>query len=242
MTEPTRVWTEAESATYGDLSHYAVPERERQIAIVETLVRAAEIGGDVLDLCCGEGLLTEALLRALPGVTVHAYDGSASMLEAARRRAGAADRLRTRVIDLAARDWRRLDRPLRAVVSSLAIHHLDDAGKRALFADLHAALAPGGMFVLADVIRPATAIGHEIAARMWDEEVERRALALDGTKEGYEAFRRADWNHFRHSLPDPIDQPSTVAEHLTWLREVGFCNVDLHWMIAGQMLLSGWKR
>jgi tRNA (cmo5U34)-methyltransferase len=242
MTEPTTAWTEAESATHRDLSLYAVPERERQIAIVETLVRAADIGGDVLDLCCGEGLLTETLLHALPGVTVHAYDGSASMLEATRRRAGAADRLRTRVIDLAALDWRRFDPPLRAVVSSLAIHHLDDAGKRLLFADLHAALAPGGVFVLADVIRPATTVGHAIAARMWDEEVRRRALALDGSEAGFEAFQRADWNHFRHDALDPIDQPSTVAEHLTWLREAGFRDVDLHWMMAGQALFSGWKR
>lgn len=242
MSDSSSVWTEAESALYRDLSRYAVPERERQIAIVETLVRAADTGGDVLDLCCGEGLLTEALLRALPGVTVHAYDGSESMLETTRRRSEAADRLRTRVIDLAARDWREFDPPLRAVVSSLAIHHLDDAGKRALFADLRAALAPGGVFVLADVIRPTTAIGHEVAARMWDEEVERRALALDGTKAGYEAFRRADWNHFRHEVLDPIDQPSTVAEHLTWLQEAGFRDVDLHWMMAGQVLLSGWKR
>lgn len=242
MTEPTSVWTEAESATYRDLSRYAVPERERQIAIVETLVRAADIGGDVLDLCCGEGLLTEALLRALPGVTVHAYDGSESMLATTRRRADAADRLRTRVIDLAAREWRRFDRPLRAVVSSLAIHHLGDAGKRALFADLHAALASGGVFVLADVIRPATAIGHEIAARMWDEEVRRRAFALDGSEDGFEAFRRADWNHFRHAVLDPFDQPATVAEHVAWLQDAGFSDVDLHWMIAGQVLLSGWKR
>lgn len=242
MGDSSILWTEAESALYRDLSRYAVPERERQIAIVEALVRAADTGGDVLDLCCGEGLLTEALLRALPGVTVHAYDGSESMLETTRRRSCAADRLHTRVIDLRSRDWREFDPPLRAVVSSLAIHHLDDAGKRALFADLHAALAPGGVFVLADVIRPATAIGHEVAARIWDEEVERRALAMDGTKEGYEAFRRADWNHFRHATPDPIDQPATVAEHLTWLREAGFRHVDLHWMMAGQVLLSGWRR
>jgi tRNA (cmo5U34)-methyltransferase len=242
MGDSSSLWTEAESALYRDLSRYAVPERERQIAIVEALVRAADTGGDVLDLCCGEGLLTEALLRALPGVTVHAYDGSESMLETTRRRSWAADRLHTRVIDLRSRDWREFDPPLRAVVSSLAIHHLDDAGKRALFADLHAALAPGGVFVLADVIRPATAIGHEVAARIWDEEVERRALAMDGTKEGYEAFRRADWNHFRHATPDPIDQPATVAEHLTWLREAGFRDVDLHWMMAGQVLLSGWRR
>ena len=237
----TDTWGGAESAAYRRLARYAVPERERQTAIVVALVRAADAAGDVLDLCCGEGLLSEALLRAVPGATLHAYDGSADMLALTEARAGASGRLVTRPIDLAARDWRRFERPLRAVVSSLAVHHLDAAAKRALFADLHAALTPGGVFVLADVVRPAMPVGHDIAANLWDEEVERRALALDGNLDGFDAFRQADWNHFRHTEPDPIDEPSTVVEHLDWLRAAGFDNIDLHWMTAGHAIVSGWK-
>src|SRR3546814_8450769 len=72
--------------------------------------------------------------------------------------------------------------------------HLDADGKRRLFADLHAALAPGGVFVLADVVQPAGDAGSAIAAELWDQEVRDRALALDGDLAGFEAFRRADWN------------------------------------------------
>jgi tRNA (cmo5U34)-methyltransferase len=242
MSQRETAWSETESTAFRRLSRYAVPERERQVAIIMTLVGAAEADGDALDLCCGEGLLTEALLRALPEARVHAYDGSDSMLAATRERARAPDRLVTRLIDLGAADWRRFERPLRAVVSSLAIHHLDAAGKRALFADLHAALAPGGVFVLADVILPATAVGHAIAAELWDEEVRRRSLELDGTLEGLELFRRVDWNHFRHAEPNPIDKPSTLAEQMDWLRAAGFADVDAHWMMAGQMIVSAWRR
>jgi tRNA (cmo5U34)-methyltransferase len=241
MADPPVTWSEGESLTYRSLARYAMPERERQVAIITALVVAAEAEGDVLDLCCGEGLLTEALLQALPDRVVHAYDGSQSMLDATCERAGGTDRLVTRRIDLAARDWRHLQRSLRAAVSSLAIHHLDDAGKRRLFADLHAALAPGGVFVLADVVRPARAVGHAIAAELWYEEVKRRALAQDGTLAGFEAFQRADWNHFRHAGPDPIDQPSTLVEQLDWLRAAGFTDLDLHWMTAGQVIVSGWR-
>lgn len=238
MADPEHRWSETESAVYRDLSRYAVPQRERQIAIIVDRVAAAELQGDVLEICCGEGLLTAALLERLPATRVHAYDGSESMLEATRARVGASDRLVTRRIDLADRDWRRFAAPLRAAVSSLAVHHLDAAGKRGLFADLHAALSPGGVFVLADVVQPATAAGAAIAAELWDREVEDRSLALDGDLRGFEAFRRADWNHFRHAVLDPIDQPSTVLEHLDWLRAAGFAEVDLHWMTAGQMILS----
>lgn len=242
MTDPSASWSEEESGIYRGLSRYAVPERERQIEVMTSLVRAAEVDGPILDLCCGEGLLTEALMQALPGATLHAYDGSRSMLEATKAGTGSAERLVTREIDLAASDWRRSDLAFRAIVSSLAVHHLDDTGKHALFADLHAMLAPGGVFVLADVIRPTLPVGNEIAAELWDEAVKRRSVELDGTLEGYETFHRADWNHFRHEEPDPIDKPSTLVEHLDWLRSAGFADVDVHWMTAGQVLLSGWKR
>lgn len=238
MSDPEHRWTETESATYRDLSRYAVPQRERQIAIIVDRVARAGATGDVLEICCGEGLLTAALLARLPEARVHAFDGSDSMLAATRSRAGAPERLVTRTIDLAARDWRRFDPPLRAAVSSLAIHHLDGPGKRRLFADLFAALAPGGVFVLADVVQPAGAAGAAIAAELWDDEVRERSRALDGDLGGFEAFRRADWNHFRHAVLDPIDQPSTVAEHLDWVRDAGYLEVDLHWMTAGQMILS----
>lgn len=238
MSDPDRTWSEAESATYRDLARYAVPQRETQIALIVDRVARSVAAGDVLEICCGEGLLTAALLERLPHTRVHAYDGSDSMLAATRERAGGTDRLTTRRIDLAATDWRRFDPPLRAAVSSLAVHHLDGPGKRALFADLFAALAPGGVFVLADVIRPATDAGAAIAGDLWDDAVEQRALELDGNRMGFDLFLHADWNHFRHTVLDPIDQPSTLVEHLDWLRETGFTGVDLHWMTAGQMILS----
>lgn len=238
MSDTDRRWSETESAIYRDLSRYAVPQRERQVALIVDRVGATAATGDVLEICCGEGLLTSALLAHLPDGRVLAYDGSDSMLAATRERAGDTDRLVTRKIDIAERDWRRFEAPLRAAVSSLAVHHLDGPGKQGLFADLHAALAPGGVFVLADVIQPATAAGSAIAADLWDQEVKDRALSLDGDLKGFEAFKRADWNHFRHEVLDPIDKPSTVVEHLDWLRDAGFVDVDLHWMTAGQMILS----
>ncbi|HXH95745.1 MAG TPA: methyltransferase domain-containing protein, partial [Gaiellaceae bacterium] len=44
--------------------------------------------------------------------------------------------------------------PFDLVVSALAVHHLDAAGKRDLFRRVARALRPGGRFVLADVVVP----------------------------------------------------------------------------------------
>ncbi len=234
-------WSDDDTEAYLRLAPYVVPERERQVAIVVDLVRAVPARGDVLDLGCGAGPLTAALLAALPDVRVHAFDGSAAMLERARTAAPAGERLRTAQVDLAARGWRSFDEPLRAVVSSLAIHHLDTANKRALFADLYRLLAPGGVFVLADILRPTRSVGQAVAGTMWDEETRRRALAIDGDDRGFRAFQQARWNCFQTAEVDPVDKPSSLREQLGWLEDGGFVDVDVHWLLAGQVLLSAWK-
>ena len=65
-------------------------------------------------------------------------------------------------------------RPWDAIVSALAIHHLEDDAKRELFARIHAALAPGGVFVNAEQVSAPTPF-FDAAYRAWHE---RRALEL----------------------------------------------------------------
>lgn len=246
MAQYTGTWSEAESRTYRDLSAYAVPRREEQIELMVDRIAATEASGDILEICCGEGLLLAALAPRMPEAGLLGYDGSDSMLEATRSRVPG-DRLTTRKIDLADRSWRVSVRPLRAVVSSLAIHHLDGPGKRDLFSDILEMLTPGGVFVLADIIRPLNPASYGIAAKLWDSETQQRSVALDGDERGFAQFQAADWNHFHHGEPDlalnpdPIDKPSTLTEQLDWLRAIGFIEVDLHWMTAGQMILSAVK-
>ena len=143
-------WSEADSENFIDYGRYYVPEREQQIETICSLIPDTPPPSHVVELCCGEGLLSHALLERLPNATVHAFDGSPKMLAHTRTRlAQFGDRFDTTQFDLAASDWRAFPWPLTGVVSSLAIHHLDGPGKAALFADVARALAPGGVFVVA---------------------------------------------------------------------------------------------
>lgn len=235
-------WSEADSQLFIDEGRYFVPERETQIETICAAIPPLGGPGLILELCCGEGLLSRALLERFPGATVRAYDGSPKMLESARRTAGEhVDRLETRRFDLAARDWREPSIGAHAVVSSLAVHHLDGDGKRALFADLAAMLKPGGVFVLADLVAPASLRGTEIAARAWDEAVKLRALELDGDIAAFERFREENWNFYADPKPDPIDQPSSLYDQLKWLDEAGLTAVDVHYLKAGHAILSAAK-
>jgi tRNA (cmo5U34)-methyltransferase len=237
---PQRTWDEDSSRTFLDYGRYFVPERDRQLTIIGDLIPPPPAGALLVELCSGEGLLSRALLDRFPDCRVLALDGSAEMRQATRTTCAAhSARLTVGEFDLASRAWRRFAEPVHAVVSSLAIHHLDGAQKRELFADMAAALARGGVIVIADIVRPPTQRGLDVAAAQWDDAVRARALALDGHLAAFEQFRRLGWNYFRDPDGDPIDKPSPLFDQLKWLEDAGLVEVDAHWLVAGHAIVSG---
>ena len=104
----------------------------------------------VLELGTGTGETAARLLEVHPGAALVGVDESESMLDAARARLD-----RTRVDLRVARLQDELpDGPFDLVASALCVHHLVAEEKRSLFSRIRSVLAPGGRFVLADVIVP----------------------------------------------------------------------------------------
>lgn len=239
---PQNPWDEETSKRYLDYGRYFVPAREQQMRIIVDLLKGLPQANLILELCCGEGLLAELLLDEIIDSSYWGMDGSAVMLEkAGERLARFGDRVRLTSFDLADRSWRRLEHPVQAVVSSLAIHHLDGEGKQLLFKDVYALLTQGGVFIIADMVDPATNPGRNVAADAWDEVVRQRSLELDGSTAGLDFFKREGWNTYRYLDPNDIDHPSTLFDQLKWLEQSGFVGIDVHYMQAGHALFSGWK-
>lgn len=235
-------WTEAASKEFLDYGRYFVPERELQIATICDLIPPPAGPCHIVELCSGEGLLSRAVLERFPAAHVHAFDGSPRMLARTRKVAGEhGERLETAHFDLANGAWRTFPWPVHAVVSMLAIHHLDGPQKRALFADMARALEPGGAFIIADLVAPTSDLAKRLAAKTWDDEVRRRAFELDQDLKAFERFCTDRWNYYSDPEPDPIDKPSTLLEQLAWLGRAGFTAVDVYWMKAGHAILGGRK-
>ena len=108
-------------------------------------------GRRILDLGTGTGETACAVARFHPDASFVLLDESPDMLAQAATRIPAARVERSVVGDL-------LDQlpagPFDAVVSALAIHHLDASRKRELFGRVAGLLAPRGVFVMGDVIVP----------------------------------------------------------------------------------------
>jgi tRNA (cmo5U34)-methyltransferase len=126
-------------------------ELQARAAAATASVRAARI----LDLGVGTGETARRILEVHPGARLVGIDESPEMLAVGRGTFPDADLREGRLED------RLPEGPFDLVVSALAIHHLDGAGKRDLFGRVRDVLVPGGVFVLADVVvprRPADAV------------------------------------------------------------------------------------
>ncbi|HYB29934.1 MAG TPA: Sua5/YciO/YrdC/YwlC family protein [Solirubrobacteraceae bacterium] len=121
-------------------------------ALQDAVARASGSGARrILELGTGTGETARRLLDRHPEAGLVGVDENEGMLAVAR------DRLPSGRVSLRTG---RIEEPLPegpfdVVASALCVHHLDDAGKADLFARVRDVLAPGGLFVLGDVVVPA---------------------------------------------------------------------------------------
>jgi tRNA (cmo5U34)-methyltransferase len=163
--------------------------------------------GRVLDLGCGDGRLSALVLAASPPSVATLVDMSPPMLAAAAQRFDGDERVTLITHDLA--DELPFDEPFDAIISSLAIHHVSNERKRALYAEIARLLAPGGVFGNLEIVASPTQALHD----QWREEMGAR--------------------------DDPSDVLCDMAIQLSWIEEAGLDNVDCIWKWRSLALLRG---
>jgi tRNA (cmo5U34)-methyltransferase len=180
---------------------------------LELLPFAPEAPLRVLDLGAGTGLLSGFVRGRFARAELVLADVAPEMLRQARERFAGDPRVSFVPLDLEDPRWPApLEGvPFDAVVSCLAIHHVPDEGKRALFGRVCAALREGGVFVNADQLSGETPRVEAQQRAGWL----RRVREL-GTPEDVLA---AAIERMRH------DRPATLEAQLGWLRDAGFRDV-----------------
>jgi tRNA (cmo5U34)-methyltransferase len=209
---PAEEWTTAEHALRYLARADAYPRRaEGEGALLEQVPCDAR---RVLDLGTGDGRLLGLLSHDRPGMLGVGLDFSEPMLQAAHERFADERRLTLINHDLAeplpGEALGRFD----VVVSSFAIHHLEDERKRSLYGEVFDLLEPGGVFANLEHVASPTERLHI-------------------------AFFAAIGEPLEDA--DPSDRLLGVETQLGWLRELGFDDVDCYWKWLEMALLVGVK-
>ena len=129
------VSTSWDAETYDRVSR---PQQEWALAVLERIAGRLPTNATVLDVGCGTGRVTEALLELVPDGRVLAIDASQEMVDLAGERLEDRARVwREDVLDLV------LDEPVDVVVSTATLHWVPDHDR--LWQRLAAAVRAGGI-------------------------------------------------------------------------------------------------
>jgi ubiquinone/menaquinone biosynthesis C-methylase UbiE len=118
-------------------------------AVVEAVVDVDPVV--VVDIGCGTGTTAIAIADVLPGSRIVGIDGDPAVLSLAQAKPGA-DQIEW--IESLADSIPLEDDETDVVVSSLVLHHLPLASKRAMLGEARRVLRPGGRLIVADWAAP----------------------------------------------------------------------------------------
>jgi tRNA (cmo5U34)-methyltransferase len=204
---------EQEAREYDGIILKLIPHYPQMLdALVSAIPFDASKPIRVIDLGCGTGTISQRMLAAYPNARVTCLDLAENMVAIARAKLG--QRVRCLVGDFNAFAF---DAQYDAIVSSLALHHLaTDADKLGFYRQIYDALAPGGVFFNADVVLGSSGALQATYMRKW------RAFMQQNVSDEEIAHT---W------LPKYYaeDRPAKLTNHLAWLAEVGFADVDVVW-------------
>lgn len=178
-----------------------------------------------IDLGCGTGTVTQAILNTFPHAQFSCLDIAENMIKIARSKLRKHKNVRYIVGDFSS-----FEGQYDVVVSSLALHHLiTEDDKRQFYRRIHDALLPGGVFYNADIVLGSSKFLQDAYMGQWRAFMHRQIP---------EQEIEGKW------IPkyEAEDHPARLLDHLAWLAEAGFSDIDVVWKRSNFAVYGGLKR
>jgi tRNA (cmo5U34)-methyltransferase len=188
----------------------------------------------VLDLGCGDGALTNELLKVDDQIKATLVDGSSTMIQNAQELLKSYDGLNyihKTFQELLENDI--LETDFNFIVSSLAIHHLSSESKESLFQYILHHLKEGGFFLNVDVVRAPNEALEDWYRQLWGEWIAKNELKM-GSKESFQHIPLQYKNN-------PDNYPERLENQLNALKSVGFNQVDCYYKYGIFSIFGGKK-
>jgi tRNA (cmo5U34)-methyltransferase len=223
---------------YRDSADVYIVERRRLLDILKSFYGhfiGNKPNNNVLDLGCGDGIITHELLRIDNSIVATLIDGSEDMLNKA------AERLKgfKNINFIKASFKELLDKKIALqkfnfIVSSLAIHHLTIKEKKALFKTIYSYLNVRGCFLNIDVILATSDSLEQWYLSLWREWIAERKSILGIKGNSYDDI-------IQRYKDNSDNKPDTLDEQLKALKSIGFKDVDCYYKYGIFTMYGGRK-
>jgi len=234
-------WANNEFARgYLQESDIFIPQRKQVMQLVR-IIFSFYVGTKierpyVIDLGCGDGAMTKALIEVNENLMSTLIDGSEHMLESAKN--NIPENNIKGIINISFQDLYNssiIKEEADFVISSLAIHHLNENEKNLLYKYIYCNLKKGGMFINYDPVLSPSKELEQLNLMIWKEWI------LD-YEAGINPRRDKSVDYIPSQYKDSKDNvPSTLDLQLEMLRQAGFPDVNLYYKYGLFCLFGGRK-
>jgi tRNA (cmo5U34)-methyltransferase len=216
---------EDEAEEFDSIIKKLIPHYSEMVDILASSVPfSKEYAFSMIDLGCGTGTISKAVKDIYPNVKITCVDIAEKMLEIAK------EKINGNIITIQA-DFNNLEFPGKydLVVSSLALHHLEnDADKLCFYKKIFSAMNNGGVFINIDVVLGSDDFLQKLYMEKWKDFMGKNVSAEEIDNKWLK-------NYYAE------DRPAKLITHLEMLKECGFSCADVIYKYFNYAVYTGKK-
>ena len=209
---------------YEKLMIRLVPYYKEQHEIIQSLL-PDDIHKEyrVLDLGCGDGILSELILKRLPNASVVGFDITDGMLESFKNKISKiTSNFKTIRGDYKTESF---GTGYDIIVSGMTLHHLTFNERQIFYSKLFESMNTKGVYISNDIIVDEDPKVKEEQYSFWKSFME----------------SNGEDPEFWYSKHMEKDHPVTISQQLEWLRLSGFSEVACYWRFCNFCITRGRK-
>jgi len=218
---------EEEASEFDSIILKLVPHYTQMIdALVSSIPFKNTDSINIIDLGCGTGYVSMNLKERFPNSKLTCLDFAENMIAQAKIRMKKYKDVTFYLEDIRKFEF---DKKYDAVVSSLALHHLEtNKDKIKFYKKIFDALEPEGVFYNSDIILGSNEALHRLYLNKWKEFM---AKSLPGDE------IEDTWMAKHHKE----DRPEVLLDQIYWLKDIGFKQIDIIWKYYNFAVYGGTK-